>query len=134
MAQRGDKYEIILKPSHIQWGEYRYTDSRNSRGFEGYIPIPKDISLKFQILNSNGTNKKDVFGKNLFYCTSADGSYKGVLKAQGSSSAGDIYAKQFSGYGDLQALGKWYVIVNAKVGDKIRVTWTSSTGIVIEKL
>ena len=134
MAQRGDSYEVTLKPSHLKWGEYRYTGSRDSRELEGYIPIPREYSLKYQVLNSNGTEQEDIYGKNLFNCRSADGLYVGVLKSQGSSTAGDIYAKQFSGFGDLQALGKWYESINAEVGDKIRITWMSPTDIVIEKL
>ena len=63
-----------------------------------------------------------------FFCTI----YKGVLKAQGSSTAGDIYAKQFSGSGDLQAVGNWYKAVNAKAGDIVRVKWVRPDEIVIE--
>ena len=134
MAQRGDSYEITLKPSHIKWGEYRYTGSRDSRELEGYIPIPREYSIKYKILNSNGTEQENIYGINLFNCRSTDGLYEGVLKAQGSSCAGDIYAKQFSGFGDLQALGKWYKEINASVGDRIRITWKSTTDIEIEKL
>ena len=73
-------------------------------------------------------------GINLFKCVSSDGYYKGILKAQGSSTAGDIYAKQFSGFGDLQAVGNWYNNVNAKVGDIVRVKWVRPDEVVIEIL
>ena len=134
MANAGDYYEIELKPSHIEWGEYRHTNTRDIRDNEGYIPIPRNKAIEYRILNSNGTNNVDVMGKNLFQCRSLDGNYKGVLKAQGSSTAGDIYAKQFSGAGDLQAVGNWYKAVNAKVGDIVRVEWISPTAVVIEIL
>lgn len=135
IAKAGDLYDIELKPSHIEWGEYRHTNTRDIRDNEGYIPIPKNKAIEYGILNSNGTkNKADVMGINLFKCVSADGYYKGILKAQGSSTAGDIYAKQFSGSGDLQAIGNWYKAVNAKVGDIVRVEWISPTEVVIEIL
>ena len=134
MAKAGDFYEIELKPSHVEWGEYRHTNTRDIRENEGYIPIPRNKAIEFELFNSNGTNRADVMGRNLFRCKSADGNYCGVLKAQGSSTAGDKYAKQFSGSGDLQAIGNWYNAVGAKVGDKVRVTWNSPYDIVIEIL
>ena len=134
MAKAGDSYEIELKPAHIEWGEYRHTNTRDFRDNEGYIPIPRNKAIEYRILNSNGTNKADVMGSNLFQCRSADGVYNGILKAQGSSTAGDIYAKQFSGLGDLQAVGCWYNAVNAKVGDIVRVKWISPCEILIEIL
>lgn len=70
----------------------------------------------------------------MFRFISADGLYRGVLRAQGCNRAGDIYAKQFSGDGDLKATGSWYASIGADVGDMLRVTWTSSTDIEIELL
>lgn len=40
MAQQGDRYVVDLKEPHLQWGEYRYTDTRETVKDEGYIPIP----------------------------------------------------------------------------------------------
>ena len=134
MAKAGDCYEIKLGPAHLGWGEYRHTNTRNIRDNEGYIPIPISIAREYGILNSNGTNRTDVMGVNIFQCKSKDGLFNGILKAQGSKMAGDIYAKQFSGSGDLQVIGNWYNAVGAKVGDKVRVTWNSPYDIVIEIL
>lgn len=132
MAKAGDTYTITLYMSHLKWGEYRYTDSRDIIYGEGYIPIPKRYARAFNILNRNGTNKADIFGTNLFRCKSKDGLFEGVLRAQGCSNAGDPYAKQFAGDKNLKALGDWFYAVGAGIGDQVRVTWTSPTDIVIE--
>lgn len=138
MAQAGDRYTIVLKKSHLKWGEYRYTNSRGIRCGEGYIPIPARYARAFHLLNKKGTKKtvncSDVFGLNLFNCTSADGLYSGVLRAQGNSKKGKIHAKQFAGNKDLKALGDWFRAIDADVGDEISVSWTSPTDVVIEKL
>lgn len=86
------------------------------------------------LFNGNGTNHVDILGKNLFECESVDGYFHGILRAQGSRSLGDIYAKQFAGDGDLKALGRWYAQIGARPGDRIRVYWISKVKIQIEKL
>ena len=60
--------------------------------------------------------------------------FRGVLKAQGNSARGVIYAKQFSAVGDLRLLGDWFREVHAEVGDQIRVVFTSPTELVLEKI
>lgn len=97
MAIAGDYYVITLKKSHIEWGTHRYTGSRGDILGEGYLPIPLSFAKKFGIVNSNGTlYGQDELGKNIFHCTSADGEFRGTLKAQGSNTAGSIYAKQLA--------------------------------------
>lgn len=134
MAQAGDSYTIMLQETHLKWGEIRYTDSRGVVYGEGYIPIPIRYARSFNLLNQNGTDYLDVLGVNLFNCTSADGLYSGVLRAQGNTGAGNIYAKQFAGDKNLKALGAWFCDIEADVGDEVRVSWTSPTDVVIEKL
>lgn len=131
MAEKGDSYTVTLKKSHIDWGTHRYTGSRGTIYGEGYLPIPRDIAIRFGILNSNGTNKQDVPGKNIFYCTSDDGSFRGYLRAQGCNNAGDIYAKQFAADKDLKGLGSWYQRMRATEGSRVTVTWTSEEHITI---
>ena len=126
-------YEITLKRTHLEWGSYRYTNSRGVVYGEGYIPIPANVAYSNNIFNQNGTDGKDIFGENLFYCSSADGLYQGVVRAQGNQD-NPRYAKQFSGDKDLKAIGNWFYQIGASVGDKIRVTWTSPTELVIEKI
>lgn len=133
MANRGDYYIVELERAHLEWGTHRYTDTRDIIYGEGYIQIPARKAYDFNIYNSNGTGGNDVWGENLFRCTSRDGLFEGVLRAQGNQSD-DRYAKQFSEDGNLKGIGRWYQRIGARVGDRIQVTWTSSTDIIIEKL
>ncbi len=131
MATAGDTYTIVLKTPHLAWGERRYTATRGTVYGEGYIPIPANIAYRLKLLNQNGTNYNDILGKNLFNCVSADGKFRGVLRAQGNQ-ADDRFAKQFAGDKNLKALGDWFYSVGADIGDKVKVTWVSPTDIVIE--
>lgn len=133
MANTGESYEVELKEPHLDWGRVRYTNTREPIPGEGYIPIPAADAYRLNLLNSNGTNGNDVFGQNLFYCTSADHSYQGVLRAQGNQDRTQ-YAKQFSEDGNLRGIGSWYASIGAVPGDWIRVSWTSPVDIIIEKL
>lgn len=134
MANAGNTYIITLCKSHLEWGTLRYTNSRDQIYGEGYIPIPADYAHSYGLLNNNGTGYRDILGKNIFYCRSADGLFEGILRAQGCRKAGDKYVKQFSGDGNLKALGTWFAQIGAIVGDRIRVSWVSSTDIVIERI
>lgn len=134
MANRGDTYTIELKQTHLEWGTHRYTNSRDRIYGEGYIPIPSNYAEAYEIKNSNATDGRDILGVNIFYCQSVDGHFQGILKSQGSSYGGCIYAKNFSAQGDLQAIGDWFFKMNAQIGDLVRVTWLSPTDIEIELL
>lgn len=133
MAQCGNFYEITLKRPHLEWGSYRYTNSRGIIYGEGYIPIPANIAYSYEIFNQNGTNGQDILGQNIFHCHSADGLYDGILRAQGNQDD-SRYAKQLAGDKNLKAIGTWFYQINAEIGDKIRVTWISPTEIRIEKI
>lgn len=132
MAKTGDSYIVTLEKAHLEWGTHRYTGSRQQIYGEGYLQIPRQIAVKFSLYNSNYTGGDDVLGLNIFNCTSADGLFNGQLKAQGNAKRGDVYAKQFSGNNDLQALGSWYNAIGAQIGNKVKVRWISSTDIIIE--
>lgn len=133
MANTGDSYTVALKEPHMDWGIVRNTDTRNPIPGEGYIPIPASDAYRLRLLNSNGTNGRDVLGENLFNCRSADGHFQGILRAQGNQDR-PTFAKQFSANGDLQAIGRWYASIGAVPGDVIEVVWTSPTDIEIKKL
>lgn len=60
MAQQGDRYVVELKEPHLQWGEYRYTDTRETVKDEGYIPIPLNDARRLELVNSNATGGKDM--------------------------------------------------------------------------
>ena len=133
MARAGDTYTITLKKSHVKWGDFRYTHSRGTVYGEGYIPIPAKCARAFNLRNQNGV-VVDTLGLNLFNCRSKDGFFDDVVRTQGCSKAGYVHAKQFASDGNLKGLGDWFVHVGAAVGDRVKVTWVSSTDIVIEKL
>lgn len=133
MANTGS-YKIELRKAHLCWGTYRYTDTRELIYGEGYIPIPKAKAKSLKLYNSNKTDGKDVFGENLFHCVSTDGFFNGVLKAQGCTTEGDPYAKQFAGNDNLKTIGSWYAAIGAQVGDIIKVSVVGPDRIEIEKL
>ena len=134
MAIAGNTYRVTIKEAHLRWGTLRYTNSRGLVYGEGYIKIPRQYAKNFNIYNHNYSNA-DILGINIFNCSSRDGFFNNVkIKAAGSSTAGDIYAKQFQGNGSLQVIGDWYRHVNAQVGDIVQVTWTSNTDLIIEKI
>lgn len=134
MANAGDSYAIVLRATHLGWGTFRHTNTRPRIIGEGYLPIPVRYSRRFHIYNSNATGGADILGQNIFHCTSADGLLNVDFKAQGCIREGDPFAKQFSVNNDLRALGTWYRQINAQIGDRIRVTWTSSTNLVVEHI
>lgn len=131
MAQIGDAYTIPLKQAHLNWGEHRNPTNRGAISGEGYIPIPRNFAENFGVFNSNYT--QNGFGYNLFHASSTDGFLNNVtLLAQGCSTAGDIYAKQFSVQGNLQTIGDWYKNCNASPSNLVSVSWTSPTTILLE--
>ncbi len=131
MAKAGDNYTIALKEAHLNWGGHRNTSSRDYIAGEAYLPIPKKIAKAYGIVNSNATGGRDVYGQNIFSFHTSDNFLEGNLKAQGSNSAGDIYAKQFSVKGDLKPLGTWYEHIGATIGTQISVEWISPEEIVL---
>ncbi len=131
MACAENSYITQLKPSHLGWGNCRYTDTRDIIYGEGYIHLPKPYARNFHIFNSNYSTTG--LGYNLFHASSVDGFLNNVtLLAQGSSTAGDIYAKQFSVHGNLKMIGAWYASQHATTNNSVRVTWTSPTNILLE--
>lgn len=131
MAIGGNTYTEQLQPSHLGWGNHRYTNTRDIIYGEGYIHIPKPYARAFDIFNSNYSTTG--LGYNLFHVSSVDGFLNNVpLLAQGCSTAGDIYAKQFSVQGNLKIIGAWYASQHATTNNSVRVTWTSPTDILLE--
>ena len=134
MTHRTGSFTVTVQRAHLEWGTHRYTNSRGIVYGEGYIMIPANCARMYNLLNRNGTNGEDILGKNLYYCRSADGSFYGILRAQGCNDAGVIYAKQFSGDKNLKAIGDWYYSQNVQIGDQIELTWISDTELLIEAL
>ena len=134
MANAGDSFTVELNKSQLEWGTFRFTGSRGLRYGEGYLKIPKPYARAYRLFNNNHTDGYDILGENIFNATSVDGFFDGSLRSEGCTNAGDPLAKQFAGDKDLMALGCWYARVNAQVGDRVQVTFTSPTDVVIEKL
>ena len=130
MPKKGNEFTITLGKTHLGWGTHRYTNSRETIYEEGYLPIPKAKAKEFDIYMSN---KKDA---NYIYNFSTDDNFYSneELKASGCSTKGDIYAKNLAGNGDLKLLGKWFTHIKAKVGDEIKISFTSPTNIVLSKI
>ena len=131
MACTGDSFTVRLGCTHLGWGTYRYTDTRDPIPRETYIKIPKFYAERFNLCNSNYTNGQDILGINIFNCISDDETFHCTLKASGCSSAGSIYAKNFHGQGNLKALTPWFDSWHAQPGDLVTLTWTSPNDIIL---
>ena len=44
MPSIGDKYVVIVKPSHIAWGTYRNPTNRDPIEGESYVKIPSQYA------------------------------------------------------------------------------------------
>ncbi|WP_377520059.1 hypothetical protein [Priestia megaterium] len=129
MPRTGDEFITVLKKAHIEWGNHRHTSTRGVVYGEGYLQIPRSEARTIGIFNSNSSNT------HIFNCNSTDGFLVNAsIKASGSSTANDVFAKQFQGNGNLRLIGDWFRHVNAQVGDQVKISWTSPTDIEITKL
>lgn len=130
MPVTGASFITTLKRAHLEWGTHRYTNTRGVVYGEGYLQIPRPVARRLGIFNSNHR-----MANYLYNCRSADGFLeRATIMASGSSKAGDPYAKQFQGHGNLQLIGDWFHHVGAQIGDRVRITWITPTNIEIEKL
>lgn len=131
MAKTGDSFTVSIGPSQLNWGTYRNPTSRPPIPGEAYIAIPKKYAIDYELYNSNYT--QTGLGYNEFLASTADGYIRNeILLAQGSSAAGDPYAKNFAFKGDLKRLGSWFSYCNATTSNKIKITFTSSTSLILE--
>jgi hypothetical protein len=130
MPKKDDEFTVILKKAHIEWGTHRHTTTRDLTYGEGYIQIPSKIATSLDIYMSN---KK---GANTEYtCSLSDGTLNNViLKASGSQGQNLEYAKQFQGSRNLKAVGDLYHTINAQIGDKIKISFTSPTNMILSKV
>lgn len=130
MPQTGNHFIVPLKKTHLGWGTHRTTHTRPRINNEGYIPIPSKYSKSFNITNSN--NKRQ---NNIYQFSTSDGFLKNEeLKASGCVKRGNIYAKNLHGKGNLKLLGTWFINIQAKIGDLIKVEFISPTEILLTKL
>lgn len=125
MPSTGDKYIVEVKPSHIDWGEYRNPTNRKPIEGESYVKIPSEYAKKYNI------KRGDVFNAHF-----ANGSPSMKIKASGNgpSKNGIQYAKQFEGVGvgACKAFTPWYQSCGVNVGDQIVVEFLSSTDVMFK--
>lgn len=115
MFHSDESYSVVLKQTHLNWGTYRHTATRSEIPGEAYVPIPKQYAVSFGIQLGN-----------LYRAVFADGFTSFTVRAAGNSKAGDVFAKQFQGDGDLKAFGRWFDAVNAEIGDEVSVRFIDS--------
>ena len=130
MPKENDYYIIKLKESHLKdWGTHRYTNTRERIDSESYIPIPKAKAEKYNILNNNQSKKNTIYTAKF-----KDTDVEIEVLASGSSKAGDKYAKQFHGKGNLKALTPGYEALGVQVGDEIKITFIDEKTFEVEKI
>lgn len=128
MAKAGDRFVATFTTlSQVgQWGEYRKTGTRSPRPDECYIPINASDAGRLKLYNSNNG---EGLGKNIFHAHSIKNDFKGDLKMQGCSKAGDIKAKNISVAGNLTGLYEWFQANDAQVDDQVELYWETDTTI-----
>jgi len=131
MPKTNDTFEVALGNAQLDWGTYRNPTNRNLISGESYIAIPKKYAVKYGIYNSN--HMPTGLGYNEFIAFTADGFiHNEILLAQGNSRAGDPYAKNFSIKRNLKRIGEWFAFCGATTSNKVKVTFTSPTTVLLE--
>lgn len=125
MPSAGDYYVVTVKPSHIDWGEYRNPTNREPIEGESYVKIPSEYARRYDIRRGD-----------LFTAHFTNGSASMQIKASGNGpyENGIQYAKQFEGVGvgACKAFTPWYQSCGVMVGDQVSVKFISSNEIVFE--
>lgn len=120
MPSAGDRYVVTVKPSHIDWGEYRNPTNREPIKGESYVKIPSRYARMYNI------RRGDIFTARF-----TNGCPCMKIKASGNGPfENEIqYAKQFEGVGAgaCKAFTPWYQSCNVSVGDRVSVEFISAT-------
>lgn len=122
MPQAGDMYTVTIKPSHIDWGDYRQPTNRNFIEGESYVKIPSSKARQYGIVRGS------IYTA---YFTNGHASLKIKVAGNGPFENGVQYGKQFEGIGRgaCKAFTPWYKSCNAKIGDEVQVEFISSSDI-----
>ncbi|WP_438835011.1 hypothetical protein [Streptococcus pluranimalium] len=75
------------------------------------------------------THGRDIIGQNIFNARSADDFFRGTVKSSGNNRAGDPFAKNLSGQGDLKAFNNWFNQMKVSPNTCIKIEWTIPTDI-----
>ena len=129
MPKAGDSFITTLKKPHLEWGEFRHTNSRGIIIGEGYLQIPSNEAYRLEITN----NKSPLRSAEYDFSTFDGFITNGKLLAAGNQSRSE-FAKQFEGSGHLKLLGDWYKVINAQIGDQIEIKFLSPTEILLTKI
>ncbi len=129
MPNAGDSFITILKRAHLEWGEYRHTNTRGVVIGEGYLQIPSEVAYNLDITNNSITMRPAEYD----FSTSDNFIVKDKLLAAGNQSKAE-FAKQFHGSGHLKLLGDWFIYIDAHIGDQIEVKFVTPTEILLTKL
>ena len=125
MPTAGDKYVTEVKPSHMDWGQYRNPTNRDPIEGESYVKIPSKYAKMYDIKRGD-----------IFIAYFANGCPSIQIKASGNGpfENGIQYAKQFEGIGAgaCKAFTPWYNTSKVKVGDQILVEFISATEIIFK--
>lgn len=121
MPKAGDSFTVTIKKSHIDWGdETRNPTNRDKVKGESYVKIPAEYARKY-----------DLFRGSEYNASFTNGSPSIKIKSAGNGPADGKYGKQFEGIGSgaCKAFTPWYKSCGAKVGDKVKAEFTSSSDI-----
>lgn len=114
MLLKSGGYSIRVKPSYIDWGEFRNPTNRVPIPDESYVHIPADKAREY------GIERGDVF-----WASFTNGFPSMRIKAAGNGPYvnGTQYAKQFEGIGcgACKAFTPWYQSCNVEIGDCVEV-------------
>lgn len=125
MPSAGDRYVVEVKPSHIDWGEYRNPTNRKPIEGESYVKIPSQYARMYNIRRGD-----------MFIAHFANGCPSMRIKASGNGPCenGIQYAKQFEGvgFGACKAFTSWYKACNVTVGSQVVVEFISSKEVLFE--
>lgn len=126
MPSAGDQYVVEVKPSHLDWGEYRNPTNREPIEGESYVKIPSDYARRFNIIR--GTSYTAYFDNDI-------GSMRVKAAGNGPCENGIQYAKQFEGIGlgACKAFTPWYQSHGFIPGDSVKVEFISETEVMFSK-
>ena len=130
MPNTGVSFITSLLRAHLEWGEYRHTNTRGTVYGEGYLKIPSENAYNFNITNDKALN---IRSQEYTFSTSDGFIVNGILKASGNQYR-EEFAKQFHGSGDLKLLGDWFNHINAQVGDQVRIDFITPTEVLLTKI
>ncbi len=120
-------YTVEVRPSHIDWGEYRNPTNRDFIQGESYVKIPSAAARQFGIIRGN---------EYIAHFANSTDSFRIKAAGNGPEENGIQYAKQFEGIGPgaCKVFTPWYRTEGIVVGDEISVEFVSNTDVLFSKL